>query len=159
VVVEALSDPRLFEGGLRTRPVSSTRGFTLHRLKPVALTQLSTDQVWSVDLSVDNSRESCARPVQDSAQQTRWLGLVVPKRQARRAVTRNAIKRQIRVLVRRWDRRLPPGIWLVRLRSTFEVERNGSAASAALRHSVRTELLQLFAPVLAPAATNGSHDG
>lgn len=79
-----------------------------------------------------------------AARQPSWaLGLVVPKRHARRSVTRQLIRRQMRAAVAR--RPLPAGDWLLRLRSGFDPARYPSAASAALRAAVRSELDQLFA--------------
>jgi len=76
----------------------------------------------------------------------RWaLGLVVPKRHARRSVTRQLIRRQMRAAVAR--RPLAPGHWLLRLRGGFDVRRYPSAASDALRLAVRSELEQLFEKV------------
>lgn len=73
-----------------------------------------------------------------------WLGSVIPKRHARRAVTRSLLKRQIRAAMARHAPRLPPGLWLVRLRSPFAPASFPSAASAALRDAARDELEQLF---------------
>jgi ribonuclease P protein component len=72
-----------------------------------------------------------------------WLGVVVPKRHARRAVTRTLLKRQIRAAVAARAAALPGGLWVVRLRSGFERERFPSAASDALRRVVREELERL----------------
>ncbi|TSE33430.1 Ribonuclease P protein component [Tepidimonas charontis] len=71
-----------------------------------------------------------------------WLGAVVPKRWARRAVTRNTLKRQIAAAAAEWP--LPPGAWLVRLRRAFAPAEYPSATSAALRHAVRAELRELL---------------
>ena len=72
-----------------------------------------------------------------------WLGVVVPKRHARRAVTRSLVKRQIRAAVADRAPALSPGLWVVRMRSGFERERFPSAASSALRLTVRNELERL----------------
>ena len=69
-----------------------------------------------------------------------WLGVVVPKRHARRAVTRTLLKRQIRAAVAGRAVALSPGLWVVRMRSGFERERFPSAASKVLRLAVRAEL-------------------
>ena len=73
-----------------------------------------------------------------------WLGAMVPKRWARRAVTRNAIKRQIFAVAALNAARLPPAAHVVRLRSAFDRKQFISARSEALRQAVRAELLQLF---------------
>ena len=69
-----------------------------------------------------------------------WVGAVVPKRHAKRAVTRSLIKRQIYSVTLRQQDRLAPGLWVVRLRAPFDGAQFQSAASPALRHAVRSEL-------------------
>lgn len=74
----------------------------------------------------------------------RWLGTVVPKRHARRAVTRNLLKRQMRAVVQDQAGSLPPGLWVVRLKAPFEKQQFPSAASAPLRALARNELATLL---------------
>ncbi len=69
-----------------------------------------------------------------------WLGCVVPKRHAKRAVTRNLLKRQIRCLFRQHAQALPAGQWLVRLRMPFALADYPSASSRALATAARTEI-------------------
>lgn len=73
-----------------------------------------------------------------------WLGSVVPKRHARRAVTRSLLKHQIRSVADSLADNLPPGLWVVRLRAPFDHARFPSAASEALRDQARVELMQLL---------------
>ncbi len=73
-----------------------------------------------------------------------WLGAMVPKRWARRAVTRNAIRRQIYTLGLALQDQ-PPAAYVVRLRSAFDRRQFVSATSEPLRRAVRAELEQLFA--------------
>lgn len=73
-----------------------------------------------------------------------WLGAMTPKRWARRAVTRNAIKRQIYAVAAALEPQLPPDAHVVRLRATFDRKQFLSASSDALKQAVRMELLQLF---------------
>ncbi len=80
------------------------------------------------------------------------LGALVPKRWARRAVTRNTIRRQIYALAQQWDARLPQAAYVVRLRSAFDRTTFMSATSVVLKRAVRAELEQLFARTLARAA-------
>jgi ribonuclease P protein component len=75
----------------------------------------------------------------------RWLGCVVPKRHARRSVTRSLLKRQVRSAFERHAAELPNGLWLVRLRQPFALADFPSAASAALAGAVRSELDGLLA--------------
>lgn len=79
------------------------------------------------------------------------LGIVIPKRHARRAVTRNAIRRLVRAAVGQVSARIPSGVWLVRLRASPDPQASGGApaVTAALKAAVRAELGRLFVPVLA----------
>jgi len=76
-----------------------------------------------------------------------WLGAMAPKRWARRAVTRNAIKRQIYAMGAAVEPRLPPAAFVVRLRAAFDRQQFVSADSGPLRQAVRAELQQLFGRV------------
>jgi ribonuclease P protein component len=78
-------------------------------------------------------------PVDDSGA-THWVGVVLPKRLARRAVTRNLLRRQIRAAIERHLDGLPAGLWLVRLRAGFDRAEFRSAASEPLRRAARAEL-------------------
>ena len=82
--------------------------------------------------------------VVDESPDTCWLGCVVPKRHARRAVTRNLIKRQMRSAMMRRQTTLAPGLWLLRLKSPFASADFPSAASGALRQSAREEIDRLL---------------
>jgi ribonuclease P protein component len=75
-----------------------------------------------------------------------WLrfGQVVPKRHARRAVTRNLIRRQARAAFEQHGRSLDAGDWFLRLKAPFSIAQFPSAASAALKTAVRAELERLF---------------
>jgi len=82
--------------------------------------------------------------------QGRWLGMVVPKRHARRSVTRTLLKRQIRVAFAEGEaaQLLPPGLWVVRLRMPFDRKQYPSASSDALRAAARAELQGLVAKLV-----------
>lgn len=73
-----------------------------------------------------------------------WIGAMVPKRWARRAVTRNAIKRQIYTVSALADTSLPTAAHVVRLRAGFDRTQFVSATSDKLKAAVRTELQQLL---------------
>jgi ribonuclease P protein component len=68
---------------------------------------------------------------------------VVPKRHARRAVTRTLIKRQMRAAMADGACQLPAGLWVLRLKAPFDLKQFPSAASDALRCSARDELRQM----------------
>ncbi|MDY7576571.1 ribonuclease P protein component [Actimicrobium sp. CCI2.3] len=70
------------------------------------------------------------------------LGVVVAKRLAPRAVTRNTVKRVTRELFRLAA--LPPIDCIVRLSKPVNV-RKGPATTSTLKKVLRSELLQLFA--------------
>ena len=82
-----------------------------------------------------------------------WMGAMVPKRWAKRAVTRNTIKRQIYTVSSILESSLKPMAHVVRLRSSFDKNRFTSATSDALKASVCAELNQLF------AKANGAEGG
>ena len=101
-------------------------------LKLAAAKELSTGDAPSCPEPVDETPAGC------------WLGCVVPKRHARRSVTRSVLKRQIRAAVQRHEDGLAAGLWVVRLRSPFAPKLFPSADSAALRAAARSELDRLL---------------
>ncbi len=76
------------------------------------------------------------------------LGMVVPKRHAKRAVTRVLVRRQIRTAMARHRSDLPPGIWVVRLRAPVDRQAFVSASSEPLRTALRSEVSALLEDVL-----------
>ncbi len=86
----------------------------------------------------------CTQLVDDLPLCTQWLGTVVPKRHAKRATTRNLLKRQIHHQFQAHSARLPAGLWLVRLKAPFERRLFPSARSDALALAVRSELAALL---------------
>lgn len=81
---------------------------------------------------------------QQTSGNTARIGAVVPKRLAKRAVTRNTIKRQIYAAA---FMRSPNATTahVVRLRREFDRQFFVSATSTMLKKAVREELQQLFA--------------
>lgn len=73
------------------------------------------------------------------------LGMIVPKRHAKRSVTRSLVKRQLRAGVRRHAHLMAEGDWVVRLRAPLDRKLFVSAASDALRALVAAEVAQLMA--------------
>jgi ribonuclease P protein component len=74
-----------------------------------------------------------------------WIGALIPKRWAKRAVTRNAIKRQIYTVSLSLESPLPAAAHVVRLRAGFDRQQFISASSDLLKRAVRGELQELFA--------------
>jgi len=146
-----------FERVLRLRSRAATAHFAVHHLAAVpsrpsgAVTgtparKLSTEQTPASALPVEDFPADALPPTLS------WVGAVVPKRHARRAVTRSLIKRQIYAAVERHRHRMAPGLWIVRLRSPFDRAEFKSAASRALLVRARAELDHLLGAVVAPAA-------
>ena len=142
-----------FQAALGGATVARTAHFALHR---VALDLCSS--VASVAAVPAEMQRSALLPtpaflqVQRFAVADVWLGAMVPKRWARRAVTRNAIKRQIYAVATALDQPLLQAAHVVRLRSTFDRKQFVSASSCALKQAVRAELVQLFARAAARGA-------
>ena len=72
------------------------------------------------------------------------VGALTPKRWAKRAVTRNLIKRQIYEVSALYAHELTPTAHVVRLRAEFDKRHFVSASSIALKKAVRNELTQLL---------------
>ena len=89
-------------------------------------------------------REAEGRHVLFAVVDEAHIGAMVPKRWAKRAVTRNGIKRQIYNVSATFESRLPAAALVVRLRMDFARKDFPSAWSDALKEVVRTELQQLF---------------
>ena len=99
--------------------------------------RLSTGDAQATHTLVDDS-------VLESPVEGCWLGYVVPKRHAKRSVTRALFKRQIRAAFTAHSGALPPGLWVVRLRAPFDRKQYPDA----LRAAARAELAQLVGRVL-----------
>ena len=107
--------------------VSRTAHFALHRL--------------NLDAGPEADRSQALFAVTTEP----WIGALLPKRWAKRAVTRNAIKRQIYAVSQSVEPTLPAAAHVVRLRAGFDRSKFVSATSDALKRAVRSELQELFA--------------
>lgn len=130
--------------------VSRTAHFVLHRA-PLDAPSTSTgpesaDGSGSGESLPESAegRGSAGSPALFAVRDEAWMGAVVPKRWAKRAVTRNGIKRQIYNVSAAFASRLPAAAHVVRLRGEFARAQFPSAWSEALKASVRGELQQLF---------------
>ncbi len=111
--------------------------------------KLSTAPIPDLTQPVDESSlTATAKPLAAGPPSGLWLGAVVPKRHARRAVTRSLLKRQIRAAMVKQMLVLPAGLWVIRLRAPFDMARFPSACSTALRDAARDELNRLVASAL-----------
>ena len=161
-VIERLQRSADFERVLRTASHVRSVHFAVHHLddvpsKPTRAARpqppdLSTGEIkldaMPVDESAAKAQKSSPKPLSQPPHlpvSGLWLGAVVPKRHARRAVTRSLLKRQIRAAVSERQDSLATGLWVVRLRASFEKKLFPSAASSALQLAARGELDQLLA--------------
>jgi ribonuclease P protein component len=138
--------------------VARTAHFSLHVLlrpepeKVAGTADLSTGLAEGGGLLVDDCAATAA---------SGWrLGLVLPKKQARRSVTRSLLRHQAREAFRRHAPRLMAAGrhgaevdgWVVRLRAPFDRKLFPSAASEALSAAVRQELDELWSRLGGPRA-------
>lgn len=133
---------------LKTRPQfqAAMAGGTVSRTAHFALHRLGLDAAASAPPSTGPDPSPTVQgPQALFGMADVWLGAMVPKRWARRAVTRNAIKRQIYAVAQRYEARMPAAAHVVRLRAGFDRKQFVSATSEALKQAVRQELEQLFA--------------
>lgn len=78
-----------------------------------------------------------------------FVGVMSAKRFAKRAVTRNLIKRQIYAITTEFP--LVPAAYAVRLKAPFAKDSFISASSERLKRAVRAELLALLEPFRLPS--------
>jgi len=134
-----LKQARDFERVLGKESAARTPHFAIHHVRSRPLRP---------HLSTGTSAPGAA-PVDDSSPEAVWLGLVIPKRHARRSVTRSLLKRQIRAAVNAGGP-LQHGLWVVRLRSGFDRSAFPSATSEPLARAARAELDALVAKAARP---------
>jgi ribonuclease P protein component len=132
-----------FERALATTPRSRSTHFAVHHVHGgPALVKRASQEPAEPELSTGDEQKLSASV--DNLLVGHWLGCVIPKRHARRSVTRNLLRRQIRTAMFLHESLLAPGLWLVRLRVPFAPQAFVSAASPRLRNAARDELAQLF---------------
>lgn len=158
-----------FQRALGSRPVSRTAHFVLHALPHVVQgplvddpsathlpLELSTSAVAATQVLVDD-----LVTIEPGPGVSAWrLGLVLPKKQARRSVTRSLIRHQIREALRRYapivraQGRFGDEVdgWVVRLKAPFDRQQFPSAASKALQLLVRQEMDELWSRLAKPAS-------
>ncbi len=110
--------------------VARTPHFVLHQWQPPAKASTGSGLEKAPTLFVDG---------------VLMMGALTPKRWAKRAVTRNLIRRQVHAVTREFEKGLTPTAYVVRLRATFNPQKFISASSDVLKQVVREELKQLFA--------------
>jgi len=120
-----------FQAVLAGELVAKTSHFAMHRVELEAA-------------------DAAAEPVSLFPLKATWLGAMAPKRWAKRAVTRNAIKRQIYTVSASLNPPFPQAAFLVRLRREFSRKDYASASSTTLKEAVRAELLVLIQAAFVP---------
>ena len=140
VDVQRLQTRPQFQAAMAGGTVSRTAHFALHRL---VLDADSPAEPGSV-LPDGQHTPQALFGVSGSGVPAVWMGALVPKRWAKRAVTRNTIKRQIYNVSAGFEASLPQAAHVVRLRAEFSRKLFVSATSDALKCAVREELHQLF---------------
>ena len=130
-LVQRLKTRPQFQAVLAGAIVARTTHFALHRN---ALDAMNAQTVPSKTHDTPD-----LFPVQDV-----WVGAMVPKRWAKRAVTRNAIKRQIYTVSADFSPCLSRSGWVIRLRRDFSRKEFVSASSEALKQAVRSEVQALM---------------
>ncbi len=123
-----------FQKVLASQVVSRTAHFALHR---VELQLASTPKPSEPEIVFSQN----SFPLWDV-----WMGVLLPKRWARRAVTRNTIKRLIHHVAAEAESALKVAAYVVRMRASFDRSLFPSATSVAFKAALRKELQQLLAP-------------
>jgi len=129
--VQRLQTRSQFQAVLAGAIVAKTTHFALHR-NALDARVVPARPVKGLDAPV-------LFPVQDL-----WMGAMVPKRWAKRAVTRNAIKRQIYTVSADFSHQYPQAAFVVRLRRDFSRTEFVSASSERLKQAVRAEVQALL---------------
>lgn len=120
-----------FQAVLAGTTIARTTHFALHRnALDVSAVQVQSSQALPA---------SALFPIHDM-----WIGAMVPKRWAKRAVTRNTIKRQIYTVSADFFEHYPQAAFLVRLRRDYSRKEFTSATSEQLKQAVRLELQALM---------------
>ena len=130
-----------FQATMSAGTLARTAHFALHRmvLEPAAKKDMVADPTGP------GSNDPQALFGIGAVREQAWLGAMVPKRWARRSVTRHVIKRQIYAVATDYEAALLCASHVVRLRSGFDRKQFVSATSDLLKAAVREELQQLFA--------------
>ena len=132
VAVRRLKTRVQFQAVLAGAPVAKTPHFALHRA----------------------ALNSAPSAVPLFAPGVAHVGVLTPKRWAKRAVTRNTMRRQIYAVAAELQTQLPHAAWVVRLRTAFAREQFPSATSEALKKAIRAELLALWQRAMAREAAS-----
>ena len=130
-----------FQATMSAGTIARTPHFALHRLELAA----EVAEMVANPKTGPGSNDPQALFGIGALREQAWLGAMVPKRWAKRSVTRHTIKRQIYAVATDYEAALLRASYVVRLRSGFDRKQFVSATSEQLKAAVRKELQQLFA--------------
>jgi ribonuclease P protein component len=133
--VERLKQWSEFQAVMSAQTVARTPHFVLHQWQPKAHQATGSGFVQTQTLFAEGLLK---------------VGALTPKRWAKRAVTRNLIRRQIHAISQEFETKMIPTAYVVRLRAAFNPQKFASASSDVLKREVRRELHQLFTSVGVP---------
>ena len=134
-VLQRLQTRAQFDAVLGHRALASTEHFALHCSDRLDSSLEAAHQ----EAHADPARTPVAGLKQPA------IGAMVPKKWARKAVTRNLIRRQIYSLAEHQLPHRPALAYVVRLRRSFSAQRFLAASSVPLKNEVRAQLLLLLA--------------
>ena len=117
-----------FQQLMKAPPVARSKHFVVHR---DALQSQTAEATNPADAQKSHVKGLC-------------LAALLPKRWAKRAVTRNALRRQIYAAFAQQQAQLKPVPHLVRLRSAMSPELFTSASSEPMKKAVRQEIDELL---------------
>jgi ribonuclease P protein component len=133
-----------FEAALQSEVVARSEHFVLHRLR-AGLRALNKGGQAEQTPQVTRRAHTAMVPGQSSGPSGVAFGVMVPKRWAVRAVTRNMIKRQARAAAHQaLSGCQDEAVFLLRLRRAWPPEHFRSATSQAWASEVRQQLAQIF---------------
>ncbi len=147
-VLNKLKDRAAFEAALKAEVVARSEHFALHHLDngapdPIVTAMSAASRPFSQEAS--HAAPLLDRPLGPTRPRTgASFGVIVPKRWAARAVTRNMIKRHARSLAEAALPQRDGAVYLLRLRKAWPKQRFTSAASSAWSDEIRQQLFRLF---------------
>lgn len=141
ITLSALRSRKEFDGVLNCGTQIKSSYFVLHYCIKNLSTKTSHENCFFVDKRLSEEGK---------------LGLIIPKRFAKRAVTRSLIKRQCRAQTAAFVNQLPVGNWVIRLKRPVESTSWKSGSSSELKKFIRAELQPLFSKAVMQLAI--SHD-
>ena len=146
-VMQRLQTRSQFQATMSGGIISRTTHFALHRLVLGQGDVAKNAEQKGSGASLSQQAPQALFVVPGRSTPQVWIGSLIPKRWAKRSVTRHCIKRQVAAVTEQFTTQLqllPPAAYVVRLRAGFDRKEFVSATSEPLKAAVRTELMQLL---------------